>query len=57
MVAIKDFEIPSDCLHCPIYIDRLHEVGYCSILRENNIVSGLKRLDDCPLVEMEEEEC
>lgn len=56
MVAIKDFVIPSDCLHCPIYIYRLYEVGYCSILRENNIVSGIKRLDDCPLVEVEVKE-
>lgn len=63
MVAIKEMELQTDCQKCPLMatdgVDELspmmclalwatkHEVKHC--------VSG-KVLDDCPLVEVEDEE-
>lgn len=54
MVAIKDFGMPSCCANCPF--DALNK---CLLTRQfikgGRLVNGEdKRLDDCPLVEIEE---
>lgn len=46
MVVIKNFEIPENCLFCRCYQD-----SRCVLLNQWNCVSGIKRLNNCPLEE------
>jgi len=51
MIAIKDIEMPKNCIVCPLYVGKTGE-GYCAITHKWNATGGLNRLNDCPLTEI-----
>ncbi len=53
MVAIKDMEMPKNCISCPLYVGKKGE-GHCTKTHKWNAIGGINRLNDCPLVEIEE---
>lgn len=51
-VIIKGMEMPRNCMFCPLYV-RDSESKHCAVTDKWNAVSGINRLDDCPLKSIE----
>lgn len=49
MIAIKDMKMPTSCRDCPLCHDA---ACYARGYRDDDNGNGLKRRDDCPLVEV-----
>lgn len=54
MVAIKDFEMPKNCLDCNLCSNKGLFVFYCDITTNFIDEEAKERPSDCPLIEISE---